>query len=79
MAIVFHFEVIMSDIINLTKQERDRFAAWLIQEADNNDVLTEQMAKLPHTAPVVSKYRAEALAFRVVAKVLNGIEDMTIG
>lgn len=64
----------------LTSEERDRFAAWLENEAATAKVLIEQMEKLgPHVAPLVAREKAEAAAALLIARKLRATESMSIG
>lgn len=64
----------------LTAQERDRFAAWLENEARTADALVEQMLKLgPHAAVIARREIEERDAARIIARKLRQIEDQTIG
>ena len=63
-------------MINLTKEERDRFAHWLLQEVETNKGLIEQMKKLK--VPTVKHFEARNIAFKSVANYLNSIESEEI-
>ena len=65
-------------MISLTQEERDRFAAWLEQDARSSNILAEQAAKLPGPDFMGPRLRQEAAAFMFVASKLRRIEDMTI-
>ena len=68
----------MGQIIMLTREERERFAAWCEQDAAGTMGLVEQMARLPGNAGVagVAKLkRTEAMAQQIVAKMLRSIEE----
>lgn len=65
-------------MIDLTKEERDRFAAWLEQEAASDKGLLEQMEKLPNMAAVISHRKNEIIAALLVARKLRSIEDWKI-
>jgi hypothetical protein len=65
-------------VISLTKSERDRFAAWLEQDAQASVGIAEGFSKLGHEI-VVKKLKDEAAAFLIVARKLRNMEDMTIG
>lgn len=69
-------------MINLTQEERDKFATWLEQKADSDEKMALQTTKLdlgPGGDPIIKMLRAEALAARVIAKKLRGIEEFTVG
>ena len=63
----------------LTAVERERFAAWLEHEAVVDEQLAVQAESLAGPAGMVlaNRNRAEALAARVVARMLRSIEDFT--
>lgn len=61
----------------LTRAERDRFAAYLENEARSDEELAKQVDKIGPEV-LAKKYRVEALAARVIAKKLREIEDQTI-
>ncbi len=63
----------------LTHQERDRFATWLEREADTDEMMVEQLEKLPsRPEPLAKKYRVEMMAARVVAQKLRSISDESL-
>jgi len=66
--------------IMLTPEERERFAAWCEEDAAATFGLVEQMEKLPGGGieAVAKVKRAEALAQRVVAKMLRSTQSMTL-
>lgn len=63
----------------LSKEERDKFAAYLDQFAESNELLAKQFDKtpIPQTAinMLAAKYRGEAVAAKVVANILRNTED----
>ena len=65
-------------MVNLTPQERDRFAAWLEWEAKTDNGLVEQMAKLNLPEPMIKRKRAMATAKMMVAIDLRSWEEQTI-
>jgi hypothetical protein len=67
-------------VIELTKEERDKFAAWLEQEARSNDEMARNCEKVKGLSmeALAKKLKAEALAAVVVAKLLRRTEDLTI-
>ena len=72
----------MVDLINLTDQERDKFAAYCRQEAESANMMAEQMAKgkMPSAVmdSVSKKYRTEAAAHMIVGKYLASWQKLTI-
>lgn len=65
-------------ILTLSREDRERFAAWLEQDAAGTLGLVEQMAKIPGTEVVAKLKRTEALAQQIVAKMLRATEEMTL-
>ena len=57
----------------LTKEEREKFAAWCEQEAFAEDGLAKQMDLLK--LPTAQIYRQKAIAKILVAKELRSIEE----
>lgn len=62
-------------ILMLSRDERERFAAWCEQDADGTLGLVEQMAKLPNMDVIIKLKRTEAMAQKIVAKILRSTED----
>ena len=66
-------------MINLTKQERNRFAAYLEEEAKNDNLLLEQITKLMgKDHRIVQEKKFGVAAYLYVAKRLGSIEEYTI-
>jgi len=68
----------MTQIIFLSREERERFAAWCEQDAAGTLGIVEQMAKLPGGPAMeglMKKRKTEAMAQQIVAKILHSIED----
>lgn len=66
--------------IMLTQAERDKFAAYLEQDARSDDQMGTQMEKLGGPMAIMAKrYKAKAAAKLVVAMELRSIEDMSVG
>lgn len=62
----------------LNQKERDRFATYAKQEADSNEALAGQMAKLS-VGPLTLVYRAKAAAWKAVAAELSKpVDSVTI-
>ena len=55
-------------IINLTPEERERFAMYLYQEAETEKGLISQMETLPHMEMMVKHRRAKVAAMTIVAR-----------
>ena len=62
----------------LDQHDRNRFAEYCEHEAHSTRGLVEQMEKLPGTAIIAKQFRAEAMAFAIVAKKLRSIEDASV-
>jgi len=68
-------------VINLTDQEREKFALYLEQDAASNRALAEQMQKMDTTGTMgalASKYKNEAAAAMIVAAKLRSIESDSV-
>ena len=65
-------------MISLTQAERDKFAEFLEQEAKSAEGILAQMEKVPVPEVLKRRYRAEALAQAVVAKMLRATETMDV-
>ena len=59
----------------LSREERERFAAWLEEDAAGTLGLVAEMAKLPNMEAVMKLKRTEAMAQQIVAKLLRSTED----
>ena len=66
-------------MINLTQEERDKFATYLEQEVESSRQLIEQMEHIPNTTAMSSALTAEMLAERVVARKLRSVEIQSVG
>lgn len=64
-------------MILLTQQDRDKFAAWLEQEAQNDNILVEQAMKLNGGEIIAKHMKQRAMIFTMVAIELRKIEDMS--
>jgi L-fucose isomerase-like protein len=64
--------------MQLTAQENEKFALWLLQDAESNEQLAKQMESLPGTSSIAKKYRTEAMAQRIVAAKLQSYEKTTL-
>jgi hypothetical protein len=64
-------------MVDLTKAERDKVTAWLMQEVESNRGLVEQMEKMlpSNAAPVVKHKKQQISACIVVANLLCSIDD----
>ena len=65
-------------LIVLTDQERDKFGAYLLQEAESSNALAEQMEKAGVPVPVIKKFKTEVAAFLIVRRQITGGEEFTI-
>ena len=64
----------------LTKEERNRFAAWCEAQASDAKAIVEQLKKLgPHGEIVAQREKQEAAAALMIASKLRAIEDASIG
>ena len=67
-------------MINLTKDEREKFAAYLMQEAKNDKILIDQMEKIKNTPELVIKnMKLEYDAKLTVAYTIYNIETQNVG
>lgn len=66
-------------MINLTLQEKEKFALYLQQEAEVELELTEQMKKVNIPQPLIDRKRALAIAKQAVAKDILSWEEQSIG
>lgn len=66
-------------IITLTQEERDKFAAWLEQNAKSDDAMAEQMTKMGGLDMVVKRMKQRAALYSLVAHELRNIESATYG
>ena len=65
-------------MIILSQRDRDVFAAWSEQEAGQNDALATQAMNLPGGNVIAAKLRTEAMATKVVARMLRTAEEKTL-
>lgn len=77
-------------MIELTEQERGKFAKWLEKEAEQSDLMAKQADSMkggrddignPHNAmweQAAKRERMWAAACQIVAKRLRSIESMTV-
>lgn len=66
-------------IIQLSKEERDKFASYLEQEAESDKLILTQMEKLSGMEPLIKHKKIEILSYLTVAKILRSIESVEIG
>jgi hypothetical protein len=66
-------------MIILSQSERDKFAAWLEQEAKQSELMvgTMQANKIPQA--LMMRETSELLASRIIAAKLRSIQGMEIG
>lgn len=65
-------------MIALTDSERERFAAYLEQEAATMDGLIEQMRRINVPEALIKHKQAEAYAQRIMAKALRNTETVNV-
>lgn len=68
-------------MVNLTDQEREKFALYLEQDAASNRAMAAQMEKMDPTGTMgmlATKYKNEAAAAMIVAAKLRSIETDTV-
>ena len=66
-------------MINLTDQEREKFAAYLRQEAEVSDGLAKQAKTIPGVGDAIAKkLGTEAAASMIVAGILTAGESMEL-
>lgn len=65
-------------LINLTNEERTKFAAWLRQEEQTEINMMEQAKKINLPAPILTHMARYALACSMIAHKLETTEVMTI-
>jgi hypothetical protein len=68
----------MSDRL-LTTEERSRFARYCREQAMSCEAIAKQMESMLHLEPVARLQRNNALAYAIVAKDLESVEEETIG
>lgn len=66
-------------MINLTREEREKFSLWLRQDIESDLLMLKQAQKLPHAEPLVKKMKTEISAALIISKKLESIEEMNIG
>ena len=64
-------------MIELTPQERDKFALYLEQRAESDLQISQQLETLGHT-PMIQKLKGEAMAAQVIAQRLRDTEVETL-
>ena len=66
-------------MIDLTPDERRKFAVWLRQQFTTATGIAVESSKLPGMgATLASRYKAEAAAYLMVARILESTEAQTI-
>ncbi len=66
------------DIIILDKKEREKFAAYLEQEAIAEKGLYEQMEKIMVHENIIKRMKVKEMACVLIAGILRNTEDMTL-
>jgi len=66
-------------IITLTQREREFFARYLLQDAESNELMVEQLKKLgPGGEIMIPKMEADIAAALLVAQKLTNIEEIQV-
>ena len=68
-------------MIILDSKEREKFALWCEQQASSDEAMAQQMGvslSASTGAALLKKFRAEAMAKRIVAQVLLSIESDSV-
>ena len=66
-------------LVNLTMQERDKFAAYLMQEIESDKLMMEQVTKLgPSGEMLIPKMKQNIVAAILIAKKLRDVEEITL-
>lgn len=60
----------------LSKEEREKFVAYLEQDAEQSELLAKQLGD---SSPMARKLRAEATAAKIVAARLRPVIDEVLG
>lgn len=66
-------------MIFLTQQERDKFAAWLEQEAKSDDEMAGLLSKMTGHEAMIKHKKQRVAIFFFVASEIRKIEDDSIG
>jgi len=66
-------------MINLTQQEREKFALWLKQDAETDKGMIEQLKKINAPEVIINKKGKEMIAKMIVSNMLIKIEDVSLG
>lgn len=67
-------------MIELSPDERRKFSAWLQQEFSTTTGIAVETAKLPGMgAQLAIRYKAEAAAYLMVARILDSTETQIVG
>jgi len=64
--------------MNLTREEREKFAAYCLGEADTYAGMNAEAEKLAGLEPLIKRNRLLIAAFRIVAKHLTNVEEVTL-
>ncbi len=68
-----------SEALNLTSEERRKFALYLKADAETDAKIGKRMERTAQPEPMIQHYWDRAAAKALVAHELLSIEDMTIG
>lgn len=66
-------------MITLTQQERDKFASWLEQGVQADDIIAKQLEQMGSPEILIKHIKQRVAASSIVANELRKIEDMSIG
>ena len=62
-------------MISLTREERDKFASWLEQEAKSDDAMSKQLEQIKGHPVMIKIMKQRVAIFSLVAIELRKIED----
>jgi len=66
-------------MINLTDEERNKFALYLMQEAEIDKGMIAQMEKIKSPTFVIDDYKNKMAAKLIIAKMIFNTETMNVG
>ncbi len=65
--------------MTLTDEEREKFIQYLEIDAESSEGIARQMENTHVPEVLVKQIKAEAIAFRIVAKKLRQLESFNVG